>query len=84
MESFIKEDPKSKYTLDGQRDSGEGTICRRTPTGLNCVRLNMEAKQLFTEMQVRIILLHSISADFLATRLLLCAAHGPNADRDRM
>ncbi|KAJ1954960.1 hypothetical protein IWQ62_005637 [Dispira parvispora] len=48
LTDFVKEDPNSLYTLDGQG----GLVCRTTANGRrDCLRVKLDQKSMFTLMQ---------------------------------
>lgn len=51
LKAFTSADPKGQYTFDSERDSPQSRICRNTSNGQECVTLELEAKQMFSEMQ---------------------------------
>ncbi|ODQ53220.1 hypothetical protein SAICODRAFT_19148 [Saitoella complicata NRRL Y-17804] len=52
LDRFLNESPRSNYTFDSERDSDESTVCRRVSDGgLSCVKLRLNSKQMFEQMQ---------------------------------
>jgi len=52
LERFIAENPRSRYTFDGERGSQQSLLCRETGNNnRECITLQMQATKLFEAMQ---------------------------------